>query len=60
MQKYLKSIDTNFEKLYTSALIEKDIDKQYNHINKLVHYTEKLIGGKRPKEWILKSECTAK
>jgi predicted nucleotidyltransferase len=60
LQKQLKSIDKNFEKLYTSALIEKDIDKQYNHINKLVNYIEKLIGGKRPKEWILRSECTAK
>jgi predicted nucleotidyltransferase len=60
LQEHLKSIDKNFEKLYTSALIEKDIDKQYKNINNLVNYTEKLIGGKRPKEWILRSECTAK
>lgn len=60
LQEHLKSIDKNFEKLYTSALIETDIDKQYKNINNLVNYTEKLIGGKRPKEWILRSECTAK
>jgi len=60
LQEHLKLIDKNFEKLYTNALIEKDIDKQYKNINELVNYTEKLIGGKRPKEWILRSKCTAK
>jgi predicted nucleotidyltransferase len=57
LQKKLKSIDRNFEKLYTSALIEKDIGKQYRNINRLVRYAENLIGGKRPKEWILRSKC---
>ena len=60
LQEHLKSIDKNFERLYTSALIENNIDKKFMNINKLVNYTEKLIGGKRPKEWILKSKCTAK
>ncbi len=60
LQKDLKLIDKNFERLYSSALIEKNIDKQYKNINKLVNYTEKLIGGKRPREWVLKSKCTTK
>ncbi len=59
LQEQLKSIDKKFEKLYTSALIEKNIDKKYKNINKLVNHIEKLIGGKRPKEWILRSKCTA-
>ncbi len=59
LQEQLKSIDKNFEKLYMSALIERDIDKKYKNINKLVNYIEKSIGGKRPKEWILRSKCTA-
>ncbi len=59
LQEQLKSIDKKFEKLYTNALIEKNIDKQYRNINRVVNYIEKLIGGKRPKEWILRSKCTA-
>lgn len=60
LQKQIKSLDKNFARLYTKALIEKDINRQYKNINKLVNYTERLIGGKRSKEWILRSKCTAK
>lgn len=60
LQEQIKNIDKKFERLYSEALTEKSIDKQYKNINKLVKYTEKLIGGKRPKEWILRSKCIVK
>ena len=44
----------------TQNLIEiiKDIDKKYKKIRKLVQYIEDYIGGKRPKEWKIRSKCT--
>lgn len=60
LQKHIRSLDKKFEKLYTNALIEKNIDKQFASANKVVDYVENLIGGRRPKEWILRSRCTAK
>jgi len=57
LKEHLKKIDKKFEKLYSDALIEKNIDKKFNNINELVSYTEKLLGGKRKKEWKIKSKC---
>ena len=58
LQEQIKLLDKNFEEFYASALIEKEISKKYRNLNKLVNYTENLINGKRPKEWILKTKCT--
>lgn len=58
LKEQLKKLDNNFEKLISEAVNEKDLLKKFKNINKLVRYTERLIGGKRPKEWVLKSPCT--
>ena len=58
LREYLRGIDKEYEKRYSNALVERDVDKQFKDLTKLVKYVEKLLGGKRPKEWILKSKCT--
>lgn len=58
LQPYLESKDKEFAKLYAAVLIEKDIDKRYVETINLIRYLEKLLGGKRPKEWKLRGKCT--
>ena len=60
MRNHLKQLDKHFEQLYSTAVIEQNINKKYRAINKVVNYTEKIIGGKRPREWKLVSNCTAR
>jgi len=60
LNEYLKYHDKQFEKIFSCALIENDIEKKFKAVNELVSYVENLIGGKRPKEWKLRSKCTAK
>lgn len=60
LQEHLKKLDKQFEKVYSTAVTEQNIDKKYRAVNEVVDYIEKLIGGKRPKEWKLRSKCTAR
>ncbi len=57
---YIKNFDKNFDKLFSRAVIENDFSKKFKKIQKLVDYTENLLGGKRSKEWKLKNKCTYK
>lgn len=54
----LKKLDSRFAKLYSRALMNKRMKRKYERIVDLVNYTEYLLGGKRPKEWKLRSKCT--
>lgn len=54
----LNKIDNKFAKLYRSALLEKKMNIKYKKIINLIRHIEKSLGGKRPKEWKLKSKCT--
>ena len=55
---YLKDKDKKFALLYEKALLENSMNKKYLALRKLVRYVEKLIDGKRSKEWKLRSKCT--
>lgn len=55
---YLSSLDKNFSKLLNSALLEKDYDKKYSAIKKLIRYVESILGGKRKRDWKLRGKCT--
>jgi len=55
---YLKKFDKKFERLFSDAIIETDFSGKFRKINKLIRYVEELLGGKRTKEWKLKSNCT--
>lgn len=55
----LEKVDPEYAVVFFLAVKETDIEKKFHLLNKLVTYTENLLGGKRPKEWKLKSECTA-
>lgn len=57
LQKQLEQLDKHFEEIYLIAVTEQNIDKKYQAVNKVVDYIEKLIGGKKPKEWKLRSKC---
>jgi len=54
---FLEKLDNKFAELYKQSLLEKDINKKYEKLISLIRYTEKLLGGKRPREWKLKSVC---
>ena len=54
----LKKHDPKFEKLFSVAVLEKDYTKRFKAINKLTDYTEKLVGGRRTREWRLKGKLT--
>lgn len=58
LQAQLKKIDPKFEKLFREASIEPNIDKRRAKLKKLIDYVEKLLGGKRSKEWKLKTRTT--
>lgn len=53
----LKKLDSRFAKLYSKALMNKRMKRKYERVVDLVNYTEYLLGGKRPKEWKLRSKC---
>lgn len=59
IQKHLRQLDKEFEKLFSNAIQEQNINKKYQAVNKVVGYIERLINGKRPKEWKLRSKSTA-
>lgn len=59
LQAQLKKLDAKFEKLFREASIEPNIDKRRAKLKKLIDYVEKLLGGRRSKEWKLKSKVTA-
>ncbi|MFH1751529.1 MAG: nucleotidyltransferase domain-containing protein [archaeon] len=54
LKQQLKELDSKFEKVYSKALLKRS----YKNLLELVEHTEKLLGGKRPIEWKLKSKCT--
>ena len=58
LKSQLESLDKNFANLYSSAITETDTDKKYKKIKKLVRYIEDYLGGKRLKEWKIRSKCT--
>jgi predicted nucleotidyltransferase len=49
----IKDIDSYFGGLLAKALQEKNL--RIENIKTLIEYTETLLGGKRPLEWVLKS-----
>lgn len=57
LQNQINSIDKAFERLYYDSLVENEITKKFEIINKLISYIENLIGWKRTKEWKLRSKC---
>jgi len=57
LRKNIKDIDPIFEKLFSAIVLETNINKKFFTINKLISYVEKLLGGKRPQEWQLRSKC---
>ena len=58
LQAQLKKLDPNFEKKYREAMTESGKNKKIKKLVSLIEYTEKLLGGKRPKEWKLRSKTT--
>ncbi len=56
LQAQLKKLDKKFEKLYTDAKLEPNINRRIKKLNSLIDYVENLLGGKRSKEWKLKSK----
>lgn len=53
----LKNLEPEFEVLYSKALLEVSLEKKYKALVKLIDYVERHLGGKRPKEWKLRSKC---
>lgn len=58
LKKQIAELDRNFDKLFSSAVNESVMEKRFGYMIKLVDYVENMMGGKRPKEWKLKSKCT--
>jgi|SRR3989339_43673 len=54
----LRAVDKNFDKLFSSAVLESDPKKKYTATIKLINYVENLVGGKRPKEWKFRGKLT--
>lgn len=54
----IEKIDNKFKNIFVKANTEIDIDKRYNSANAVADYIEKLLGGKRSKEWKLKGKLT--
>ncbi len=58
VEEQLESVDGEFARVYRRAVLKRDFEQRYRALNNLIDYVEDLLGGKRPKEWSLKSECT--
>jgi len=54
----IKSFDPKFASLYSKAAVSSKSDSKYKAMLNLIHYTESLLGGRRSKEWKLRSKCT--
>ena len=54
----LRAVDKNFDKLFSSAVLEHQPKKKYTATIKLINYVENLVGGKRPKEWKFRGKLT--
>jgi len=54
----MKKLDSKFAQQYSHVLNQSDMQKKFSELKKLIHYVEKLLGGKRTKEWKLKGKCT--
>jgi len=54
----IKKIDNKFADLYINSINERKMDERYRSINIVVDYLEKMLGGKRTKEWKLKGKLT--
>lgn len=54
----LRAVDKNFDKLFSSAVLEREPKKKYTATIKLINYVENLVGGKRPKEWKFRGKLT--
>lgn len=57
LREQLKNLEPEFEKLYSKALFEVSLEKKYKALVILIDYIERHLGGKRPKEWKLRSKC---
>lgn len=53
----LNQLDKRFARLYHDSMVERDIEKRYDIIRELIRYIEHNLGGKRSKEWRLRSKC---
>lgn len=58
LQLQMKSIDPKFERVYTKALLEKNMARKFKLLTAVIRYIENMLGGKRPKEWKLTGPCT--
>lgn len=56
----IKEVDLKFKKIISHLMAETNIDKKFIKANKLIKYLEKILGGKRLKNWKLISQCTLK
>ena len=56
--KQMTEIDPKFAQLYSNVLNQIDMQKKFNELKKIINYHEKLLGGKRTKEWKLKGKCS--
>jgi hypothetical protein len=54
LEQYLYRADPAFAKMFVQATLERDYDKRLHAVYKIVAYTEKLLGGGRPKNWKLR------
>lgn len=54
----IEKIDDKFKNIFVKANTEIDMVKKYDLANAVVEYTEKLLGGKRSKEWKIKGKLT--
>lgn len=55
---FLERLDPYFSNLYKEILLTKMSKDKFEKLRELIHYIENLLGGKRSKEWKLRSKCT--
>ena len=58
LHEQLEDIDKNFSSFFEKALFAGSMAGKYKALLKLIRYDEKLLGGKRPKEWKLRGPVT--
>src|SRR3989344_6243554 len=51
---FLEKLDPHFTSLYKGILLSKEDQDKFEKLKALIHYIEKILGGKRSKEWKLR------
>lgn len=52
--------DVDFHDLFIRANEIQEFEKKYRALNELIVYIEKKLGGKKPKNWKIRTECSYK